>query len=549
MANAAVSKECVICMSEEDEDTKLMSLPCGEHFVCKTTSACLEGFFRDAMAEEKAYPPRCCEGPLSIEDYEEILPWDFQWEYLLKIREYSVAPKTRLYCGNKSCGQFLYSENYETFKEHTVAICNACKHLTCTKCKRSLFDITPLAGCTNKLAEGDDAATCTKVPRKRCTHCTRLLSDFIEEHKCEIPEHDLKFELAAQKYAYQTCPNCNSTVELAEACNHMNCACGQQFCYVCGRSWSIRWNRCIHGCPQYGKPNYDAEGYNIDGYHRDTGLNRDGLRLAEVEAMEERESDDESDEEENDVQRLRTQIPGIGDDLIETLLALPIEEREMAVAQAWFHADARGEMQLGAPADQAAHGNGWDVEDGGEDEGWGAIPEDWTTGASIDQDDPFAIEMEAINLEMARRQALIDDRNADPAPDDPAEFIDGLAAIDAEIARRQAILDALINERNGQSAPAQANEPAEQLAAHAAANARRNAFVNTMINDMNVQVALAQANEPANERLAPPQARRMSVAGLPMAAGAEDGAATDAHSAQGVANPTEEDASLEDEML
>lgn len=422
---AEEDKECVVCWSEEDEETQMILLPCGNHHVCKTSSPCLEGFFRDAMNEEKSYPPRCCNAVLLIQDYEEILPWDFQWQFLLKIREYSVVPKTRVYCGNQTCGNFLHTENYEDVDKHTIAVCNACLFVTCTKCKKSLFDSKPPKGCPKKLTEDENAVPCSNAPGKRCTKCAKLFRKTVEDHKCEIPEEDIKFELAAQKYEYQTCPGCKNIVELAEACNHINCSCGQEFCYVCGRSWSERWNLCLHGCPQYGKPRYDAEGYNVGGYHRDTGLNRDGRSLAEVEDMH--DSEDEEDEVVDKAFWLREQIPGITDDLVETLLALPQEERELAIAQARFHADAQGEIPLGAqaapaghaddagqvarPAQEAAAAAMWDEDGHG---GWGNEP-----NIQPAEQEPVAVDLgfeDAAQDGDNADEAIVNDEMAEPVP-------------------------------------------------------------------------------------------------------------------------------------
>jgi DNA repair exonuclease SbcCD ATPase subunit len=41
----------------------------------------------------------------------------------------------------------------------------------------------------------------------------------------------------AEEQGWKTCAQCNAIVEHKEACRHMTCRCGYQFCYVCGAKW------------------------------------------------------------------------------------------------------------------------------------------------------------------------------------------------------------------------------------------------------------------------------------------------------------------------
>jgi hypothetical protein len=53
-----------------------------------------------------------------------------------------------------------------------------------------------------------------------CTNCKALLNG-IEGHTCEQNEDYKKFKQTATEKGFQECPTCASTVELAEACNHI----------------------------------------------------------------------------------------------------------------------------------------------------------------------------------------------------------------------------------------------------------------------------------------------------------------------------------------
>lgn len=46
------------------------------------------------------------------------------------------------------------------------------------------------------------------------------------------------------KYNYCKCNKCGIIVEKSEACDHMTCKCGNEFCYKCGRKWIG-----AHHCP------------------------------------------------------------------------------------------------------------------------------------------------------------------------------------------------------------------------------------------------------------------------------------------------------------
>ncbi|KAF2497954.1 hypothetical protein BU16DRAFT_537538 [Lophium mytilinum] len=229
---------CVVCEDEEKEETPLRETGCGEHSMC---DACLEQVFRLALTDESKYHPQCCgleESVLLVDDFEQYLPFELVFDYRVKEREYSVLARSRTYCGSKTCGKFIHPDNYKQDPADS-ALCDACNQLTCTKCA-TLMD--------------------SKGP-----------------HTCVISEAEVKFQEAVKEHKYQRCTECNFVIELTEACNHISCECGREFCYICGKNWDG-----YHECPSYGHPVYDDEGYNQilpfkDGFHKDTGLNRNGF--------------------------------------------------------------------------------------------------------------------------------------------------------------------------------------------------------------------------------------------------------------------------------
>jgi hypothetical protein len=163
-----------------------------------------------------------------------------------------------------------------------------------------------------------------------------------KQHTCTTPEIDEKFQQTAKEKGYQECKICGHVIELKEACNHITCECGHEFCYLCGEEWYV--SLCPKGCPKYGQPQYDDEGYNQDGFHRETGRDRQGRTPEETfedvgpEDGEEDEDDGErSDDEDDDGDIPPALLEHLDAGTLAFILALDPEERMVALAQARFH--------------------------------------------------------------------------------------------------------------------------------------------------------------------------------------------------------------------
>ncbi|KAF2036042.1 hypothetical protein EK21DRAFT_52351, partial [Setomelanomma holmii] len=251
-------KSCVICGGTENEGELLIAAPCQRHFVCPDD---ISSFFQRATDNESLFPPKCCGQMFMLAEYEDYVPFDVAWAYQVKeAGEYAVLAKYRVYCANPPCATFLHPSAHVQDAEVGIAyaICEdeACGQLTCVGCKT-------------------------------------LLDNGTQNHVCKKSEEEEKFKQTATEKGYQQCNVCGATVELAEACNHITCECGNDFCYICGADWPG-----LHGCPHYGPATYDEDGYNQDGFHRNTGLNHDGLTRRHDIAR--RRGEDPDDEDEDD---------------------------------------------------------------------------------------------------------------------------------------------------------------------------------------------------------------------------------------------------------
>ncbi|KAH7090295.1 hypothetical protein FB567DRAFT_287853 [Paraphoma chrysanthemicola] len=251
-------KSCVICGGTESEGELLLAAPCGRHFVCHDD---ISSFFERATQDESLFPPQCCGQIFALEDYEDYVPFDISWAYQVKEQgEYAVLAKFRVYCASPICAKFLPPRAH--IKDEDTNI-------------------------TYAVCEG---GACGSVS---CVGCRALIKHSVQSHVCQKDEEEEKFRQIAIEKGYQACNICGATVELIEACNHITCGCGHDFCYICGKDW-----QGVHGCPHYGPATYDEEDYNQEGYHRDTGLNREGLTRRQ-ENMRRREEDGDDDDEED----------------------------------------------------------------------------------------------------------------------------------------------------------------------------------------------------------------------------------------------------------
>lgn len=102
--------------------------------------------------------------------------------------------------------------------------------------------ICPEDGCLGVL-ERTGEGLCEECKTAVCLQCDRRAhpgvecSKFMEEEKVA---GETKFQEVVVARKYQVCPGCKKTVERTEGCRDMNCICGTEFCYDCGKV--LDWN-------------------------------------------------------------------------------------------------------------------------------------------------------------------------------------------------------------------------------------------------------------------------------------------------------------------
>lgn len=182
--------ECVSCLDDFDpKDT--VRVPC--HNYCRP---CFARLVASACQNEQHWPPKCClnaipEGTVlaNIADPAQRL------EYRARATEWDLPIADRIYCAQPECSQFIPPSSIVAGSG--VARC-ARGHATCTICRN---------------AGHEGVAAC---PQDR-----------------EL----LRTNELAEAEGWQRCHGCGAYVEHREACQHMTCRCGAEFCYVCGARW------------------------------------------------------------------------------------------------------------------------------------------------------------------------------------------------------------------------------------------------------------------------------------------------------------------------
>lgn len=200
--------DCAACYESLTGTAKVIegSTICGQ---------CIKRIFDDSMCVERNFKPRWNKMILDPWDFRDVLSARFVIQFERKQSEWRCPDKERIYCRQKSpplrpeeCGNFLKFIDKQKCQQ-----CEKCKSYTCMRCRG-----------------------CFRLP-----HWERAGDSVAIEHECDpsIEEkiRESAFEGLQRGKHYQVCPNpvCELRIELKDACQHMTCPCGTEFCYLCGR--------------------------------------------------------------------------------------------------------------------------------------------------------------------------------------------------------------------------------------------------------------------------------------------------------------------------
>lgn len=204
-----ITKTCEIC-ADEKQAIDFRTLSCGHNGACV---ACLKHIAVDAIEQKRTTTLRCpnaqCKQTIDVNDLKKIVYDKNKHNELsdIQLKEWLIQQKTTKRCPTTNCSFSFINERADQFTTQ----CPQCKKEYCAKC------LTPhSATVTCKQAEADKALVNDKNAQERA------VEQWKREHTRE-------------------CPQCNSSIEKNEGCNHMTCrSCKHEFCWKCLRPYAER---------------------------------------------------------------------------------------------------------------------------------------------------------------------------------------------------------------------------------------------------------------------------------------------------------------------
>ncbi|KAI1143315.1 hypothetical protein F5Y05DRAFT_368240 [Hypoxylon sp. FL0543] len=198
--------ECVSCL-DDFNPKEMVKAPC--HSYCKP---CFRRLIQAACENEQQWPPKCCLNPIPTNTILLGVDEGLKKVYNGRASEWNVPISERIYCSHRTCS--IWIQPSEVNRARNVARCSA-GHSTCIICRGPQH-------------EGDD---------------------------CPQDRDMMRTDELAEEEGWKRCYGCNAYVEHREACQHMTCRCGAEFCYVCG----ARWRTCGCGMEQLAAVKRGAE--------------------------------------------------------------------------------------------------------------------------------------------------------------------------------------------------------------------------------------------------------------------------------------------------
>ena len=182
------NSECVSCLDDVPQ-RDCVKVTC--HSYCRE---CFVRLITAAVQNEQQWPPKCCLNEIPFRTILKNIPDGLKKTFQERASEWEVPVSERVYCHRPDCALWIQPRKIVMAKRQ-----GRCErgHLTCTICR----------------GQHHGSGEC---PEDRDMDLTNVL---------------------AEEEGWKRCSSCNALVEHREACQHMTCRCGHQFCYVCGQRW------------------------------------------------------------------------------------------------------------------------------------------------------------------------------------------------------------------------------------------------------------------------------------------------------------------------
>ncbi|KAI1761853.1 hypothetical protein GGR53DRAFT_504000 [Hypoxylon sp. FL1150] len=215
--------ECVSCL-DDFSPKDMVKAPC--HSYCRP---CFLRLVNTACENEQQWPPKCCLNPIPQKTIVSNVDDNLKKVYRSRSEEWDLPVSDRVYCSHPTCSVWVRPRKIN--RAHRVATCSA-GHRTCTICRGPQHD----------------------------------------GNNCPQDRDLTRTEELAEQEGWKRCYGCHAYVEHREACQHMTCRCGADFCYVCG----ARWRTCACTMEQLANVKIQAE------TRRQAREDRDLLEAAEI---------------------------------------------------------------------------------------------------------------------------------------------------------------------------------------------------------------------------------------------------------------------------
>ncbi|RKU41593.1 hypothetical protein DL546_000082 [Coniochaeta pulveracea] len=180
--------ECVSCLDD-------IPVKSGIKTVCHTyCKSCFIRLIEASLSNETQWPPKCCLNPIPFRTITKHIPSSLLKSYRAKEEEYGIPVEDRLYCPEPDCGLWIRPGHQDPATKR--AVCRS-SHVVCTLCRAPAH------------------------PRGET---------------CALDRDTVLADQLAEEEGWRRCGKCFILVEHTDACQHMRCRCGYEFCYVCDRA-------------------------------------------------------------------------------------------------------------------------------------------------------------------------------------------------------------------------------------------------------------------------------------------------------------------------
>ncbi|KAI1451275.1 hypothetical protein F4805DRAFT_471781 [Annulohypoxylon moriforme] len=180
--------ECVSCL-DDFNPKEMVKAPC--HSYCKP---CFLRLISTACQNEQQWPPKCCLNNIPKKTIIININDELKKTYRNRAAEWDIPVSERVYCSHAGCNVWIRPDHIN--RAQSIGRCSA-GHWTCIICRGPQH----------------------------------------EGNRCPQDRDMMMTDELAEAEGWKRCHGCHAYVEHREACQHMTCRCGAEFCYVCGARW------------------------------------------------------------------------------------------------------------------------------------------------------------------------------------------------------------------------------------------------------------------------------------------------------------------------